>query len=344
MTKNISIPIITLLLLTVPSTLIAGIYEVKHTNTIEYHKMPGFGSQESSTKSNPKEKNSILPMPIPWIDIDLNSTTDINTSSIVKSKKVSEENLTGVYKKYIENNSSSNENNISESFYKDNLDTEDIRQKSIRVKSQPSSRKSNRASKSLLPIAGKIYFTRKGQAMSCTASLIDRADILLTAAHCLCSGNVIHNSIEYYPFTRENSTQHYKASKFAIPEQWGCGSDYAYDFGFIKLSKPVKGKRVDLRSDINPAKKSQVVAYGYPQGNILYQASGQYSYTTYTTQNTRNYIYMVNNLRSGSSGGPWVNSVGKVVGINSFHPTNNFSLMYSPYFSEIFAKLLKEFY
>jgi len=269
------------------------------------------------------ERERIVPQPIPYrfrvLDANdsnsSNESIEINSSIILMPTKVSDHDTLG-----------------EEIGYRDSNITEDDNQTIFSTRSLPVRTDISRGR--TLPITGRLYFRHKGSPRACSASLVDSPDILVTAGHCLANYGVIHTDMQYFP-SPDTSRVHYRAKAFFIPKKWRKNLNFAYDFGIIKLSKPVGGRTINLSSLYNPPKMANVTAYGYPGGAVLYQVPGVYKHSG-------SYLYMVNSLRSGSSGGPWIDRSGRVNGLNSFHYVDNPNIMYSPYFSTEFKRLLNQ--
>lgn len=268
------------------------------------------------------ERQQIIPQPIPYIfrPDDSNVTTDINNTSFTMPTKVTEDEMKSL----------GDEFGHRDTALDDNMTVEG----NATIKSTRATPTKTNITHRTLPASGRLYFKHKGSPRACSASLVDSPDILVTAGHCLAMYGVIHTDMQYFP-SPETSKVHYKAKAFFIPDGWRKNSDFSQDFGIIKLSQPVGGRTISLSSLYNPPKVATVTAYGYPGGATLYQVPGVYKYSS-------GYLYMLNSLRSGSSGGPWIDSHGRVAGVNSFHYVDNPNVMYSPYFSSEFKRLMRQ--
>jgi len=313
------------------SMLLGGeVFVVEHTDGVSYDPVNEYSykkmrmvrsisidSNDTNITVEDTERERIKPQPIPYRFrvIDDNETIDMNSSIMLMPTKVSD-----------------NDRLANEIGYRDSNTTQDNNQTIFSTRDIPKRTGVSRGR--TLPIAGRLYFRYKGSPRACSASLVDSPDILVTAGHCLSNYGVIHTDMQYFP-SPDASRVHYKAKAFFIPERWRKNRDFSYDFGIIKLTKAVGGRTINLSSLYNPPNVANVTAYGYPGGAVLYQVSGAY-------RHSGNYLYMVNSLRSGSSGGPWIDRGGRVNGVNSFHYVDNPNIMYSPYFSSEFRRLLNQ--
>lgn len=320
------------LVMVVSSLSIAGeVFVVEHSDNVSYDPKDEFVYQKRVVKRSIdgnesnitiSEKQKIIPQPIPYIfrSDDSNITTDINSTDFVMPTKVTQEEMESLGNEFGHRGMTEDSNTSIDS----NETTSSTR--ALPTKTE--------ISRHTLPTSGRLYFKHKGSPRSCSASLVDSPDILVTAGHCLAMYGVIHTDMQYFP-SPKRSNIHYKAKAFFIPDRWRKNSDFSQDFGIIKLSRPVGGRTISLSSVYNPPKVAKVIAYGYPGGATLYQVPGIYKYSS-------GYLYMLNSLRSGSSGGPWIDKYGRVAGVNSFHYVENPNIMYSPYFSTEFNRLLKQ--
>jgi len=189
-----------------------------------------------------------------------------------------------------------------------------------------------------VPMVGKLLFTNGGNPRVCTASLLDESRILLTAAHCLYYNGVASRSIRFFP----QSGGEIVGGHISIPDNWVNNNlsdtqKYRYDYGFVILEKSPNISPYRLTSSQIPS-SSQVTAYGYQNGGrYLRQAESIYNYNSALKM-----LRMKSGLLEGASGGPWVGSGSRTLGINSFYIKEQPGKMYSPYFGEEFRKLFRE--
>jgi len=319
----------------IPIALIGESFDVEYTSKNNpYHEMNGFLPSSDKNKNISNDKPTILPMPL--LEIDANVSLDFNESGkTVPVPIIEEKTRTLEHNKSHPDSNTTKDTHHAKSQYEDIMDRSSPNGDRTKKSSIQTTHQISRSSSGELPIAGKLLFIRNGTPMSCSASLIERSDLLLTAAHCICRNSPIHTNFAYYP-SPSTSKEFYQASRVHKPSEWKCNDEYSYDFAFIKLNKKVEGSPMILKvGSIPPNKKDSVTAYGYQQGEwIMRKVSGSYVYDPF-------YLYMSNTLKGGSSGGPWVKG-NVVLGLNSAHPTNNYKLMASPYFMKSFQDILRE--
>lgn len=227
--------------------------------------------------------------------------------------------------------------NIDDKVLKD-INLSGIRKNDIKIVEEYTYKKEKSMHRSRqYPIIGKImFYAPDGNYSSCSAQLINKRNLVLTAGHCLTSKGGDHTNIIFFPKPKDSSIFYY-SKIFKTPTEWNQDLNYLYDIGIIKLQIPADKNIGILYSMNNPPKESFITAYGYQGGKpILYKVSGKHSYH-------RGYLYMQNALQKGSSGGAWIKRNSRqVIGINSFHYNNNSQIMYSPYFNNKINKLFKE--
>ncbi len=186
---------------------------------------------------------------------------------------------------------------------------------------------------------GRLLSKYAGQNLSsaCTAQLIGKNGVILTAAHCLYdrNGKGWAESTKFHLGYKDGiSIASYDWECMAIVSGWPNhhstdDTNYLYDYAFVKLrGTPPTG----LGMTINVA-EAKVDAVGYPDkyynGQQLVHVTG--------AKDGFNPSRMQNSMGKGSSGGAWVQQLqtgpGDVISVNSFGLISDPSVAYGPILS-----------
>jgi hypothetical protein len=187
---------------------------------------------------------------------------------------------------------------------------------------------------------GKLFFSQGGNDYVASAQFSGDKKLILTAAHCvrdMDSGDWSENIVFKRGYKFCSCDQSCSIRAVALKSYWYSDKDYRWDYAFgISTSD----------CDVTPlnyiinSPYPEVTAFGYPEnyGSNLYmkKVDGQTD-----NMEASGIVKMEGNtMRSGCSGGAWVEKGGLVIsGLNSFHYTNDTSSLYGPLFTADFDSL-----
>lgn len=202
---------------------------------------------------------------------------------------------------------------------------------------------------------GKLFFKQKGGNFVCSASVIGTSaasHAIITAGHCLHAGDGLGTSwstnVVFVP-AYNNGIAPYGQWTAIFPTErvftsWMNSGDLARDVAGAKLNRNALGQTIDAKVGWlgfawNFSRNNAWWQIGYPQATpfdgkwmIACQASYAYDSPFGTTPKP---MGVGCDQTGGTSGGPWVLSMGRgdwVNGVQSHRRTGFNSEMYSPYF------------
>jgi len=208
-------------------------------------------------------------------------------------------------------------------------------------------------------VNGVVFGVFPGQGgYRCSGSIVDssQGDTILTAGHCVIdAGSGIHaTNIIFVPGYRLGSQPYgeYDALAFTVTSQWAATApssypDQASDVAFLTVEEKSGDSIAEdigsLPIKFYSSRNQTYTAYGYPSDSP-YDGSRLYSLTNPLAMSDPFFIpapiAMTSDFTGGSSGGPWTDSSGNVVSINSYRypssPTMS-SYMFGPYFGNMIA-------
>ncbi|HYZ57883.1 MAG TPA: trypsin-like peptidase domain-containing protein [Streptosporangiaceae bacterium] len=196
--------------------------------------------------------------------------------------------------------------------------------------------------------AGKIFYTLNGTNYVCSGSTVAsaNADVVVTAAHCVCdgSGNWATNWTFVPGYVNGNKPYgSYPARRFFVPSQWSSGAGEDYDVAFVALRTAkvggVQTHAVTTAGGLSIAfgsRPTRAYAFGYPSeppynGQRLDYCDGTTSLDPYNaTSDTGLHCA----ITGGSSGGPWLSGfrsgTGTITSVTSFKYNNGSEVIYGP--------------
>ena len=205
---------------------------------------------------------------------------------------------------------------------------------------------------------GKVYFVMGGRNYVCSASVIGE-NTIWTAGHCVSNGNgTFHSNWVYVPVF-DNYTSDYPgpwlASYYVAPIDFTRATDLSHDYAIVGVTPPAPANGRSIRSytgalgfawNMPRAQKWKIL--GYPQ--LIFDGVHMvYSDSTYWADNPRftpASIGVGSNLKSGTSGGPWIlnfglNQAGQVNYMNgsSSYISSIADELYSPYLDDLAKQL-----
>lgn len=182
---------------------------------------------------------------------------------------------------------------------------------------------------------GKLFFTTRGRDAVCSASVVAglRADLLLTAGHCVHNAGRWVTDVAFVPGYRKAAPSApygiYDAEMLWTTRQWVRNADWSYDVAYIDLATNDGGQQVGQvvgsQGLAFSTVRQRIHAFGYPaakpyDGERLIYCSDVPGRDRPPLRTYR----MRCNLTAGASGGPWLvqfrasTGVGYAVSVNSY--------------------------
>jgi V8-like Glu-specific endopeptidase len=205
---------------------------------------------------------------------------------------------------------------------------------------------------------GKVFFTLGDEDYVCSGTLVGskRADVVLTAAHCVTSGPGQAGKVQwatnwmFVPGFRDGRQPYgeYTARRFFVPPDWTGpeGGDEQYDVAFVQVSaatlygasgaagaaQPPPGLPVTFaaRQDAAPADRAYV--FGYPAERPY--TGLDLSYCAGPVTASGGSVRTACAMTAGDSGGPWLASFsprsgsGPVVAVSTYKVSDNLRVLY----------------
>lgn len=189
---------------------------------------------------------------------------------------------------------------------------------------------------------GKLYYTMDGKDFVASASIFERTNLLLTAAHCIQNKNT-GNLGENYLFERchqaETLSEQLKFRTVILKEAWHTEKKSKWDYAIVILDRNASVDMPLQFSKEGIADKT-VTAFGYPTN---YYNGEAMVYITGTPIRGADSTWLIEGckMRQGASGGAWVlEDQRTVVGVNAFIASpKTASYLGSPIFDEEFESL-----
>jgi V8-like Glu-specific endopeptidase len=194
---------------------------------------------------------------------------------------------------------------------------------------------------------GRVFFTLDGVEYACSAAVVDgvRADVVMTAAHCVSDGSggwaqnwtfIPGYSSGRAPYGR------YVAKTFYVSGRWADGADENDDVAFV-IVRPAPGSPAKDVADVAGSepivfgyRSPETTVFGYPaetpyNGARLDYCSGRLLADPYGAADTGVRCSMT----EGDSGGPWLSDfdpatgTGFITGVTSFKYAGAQRVVYS---------------
>jgi V8-like Glu-specific endopeptidase len=198
---------------------------------------------------------------------------------------------------------------------------------------------------------GKVFFTLGGADYVCSGTLVDgkRADVVLTAAHCVAgaSGRARATNWIFVPGFRDGLMPYgeYTARRFFFTSDWtgpASGSEQ-YDVAFVQVTtaaqygaadpaKPPPGLPVEFAGgqDLDPLSRTYV--FGYPAEPPF--TGLELSYCAGPAAASDGSVRTPCGMTAGDSGGPWLagfgprSGSGQVVAVSTYKVSGNLGVLY----------------
>lgn len=198
-----------------------------------------------------------------------------------------------------------------------------------------------RADVSRLPYstAGKLFFNQKGIDKYCTAAFVGSTSVLSTAAHCVrdrATGEWSKDVFFVRAYSGGSGKQSLRTLCLSTKAGWVIdkSNPYKWDYAFIKTDGVSTGGYLGVRLNLpNPAWEAvgYSVSSSHLGGEYLMKVSGSKG----DEEMIRKYSIaemLGNPLVGGSSGGFWLSSNNRTVGLNSHKYSGKPDVMYGPLF------------
>lgn len=202
---------------------------------------------------------------------------------------------------------------------------------------------------------GKVFFTLDGEDYVCSGTLIGgkRADVVLTAAHCVVGGSAPHGAADwatnwvFVPGFRDGRMPYgeYTARRFFVAPRWTgpSGGSEQYDVAFVRITpatlyggsgpaSPPPGLPVGFAASQDAAPADRVYVFGYP--SLPPYAGLHPDYCAGPATMADGSMRTACGMTAGDSGGPWlarfspVPGTGTVVAVSTYKVSDNLSVLY----------------
>jgi V8-like Glu-specific endopeptidase len=204
---------------------------------------------------------------------------------------------------------------------------------------------------------GRVFFTMDGIEYACSAAVVGgvRADVVMTAAHCVSDGSggwatnwtfIPGYAAGKAPYGR------YVAKTFFVSSRWANGSNENDDVAFVVV-RPAPGTSVKEVASVTGSepivfgyRSPQTTVFGYPaeapyNGSRLDYCAGRVVRDPYGAADSGVRCAMT----EGDSGGPWLsdfdaaNGTGFITGVTSFKYAGAMRVVYSANLSAVAQSL-----
>ncbi|PYG53017.1 serine protease [Rhizobium sp. UGM030330-04] len=195
--------------------------------------------------------------------------------------------------------------------------------------------------------AGKLFSREGTEDYFCTAQFVQKGEtrnnIILTAAHCLRSGDVWKSNFSFCLRCNDNQGERFSWECATVHPDWlpGGRKRPENDYGFIRIAPPLPEELRALELGVSGDLPSRVIAIGYPwnynQSKYMYKVRRDINTSSGPTRMSDN------PFRGGNSGGAWVDPQQrrKVFGLFS---TKFFGMTLSPRFDSMTSQQVQEIY
>ncbi len=191
---------------------------------------------------------------------------------------------------------------------------------------------------------GKLFFTQDDIDYVASANIMERSNLLVTAAHCVQdrdTGNLCDNFLFERCYNSGKASEKLTFKTIALKEYWHSKKEWKWDYAMAILNRnstiasPLKYSTEDI-------KNKTITAFGYP---VNYYNGNKMVYVKGNATRLPNDTWVINGckMRGGSSGGAWVLEDNKtIVGVNSYGPVSEeYAFEGSPIFDDNFESLYK---
>lgn len=195
---------------------------------------------------------------------------------------------------------------------------------------------------------GALFFRDGHGDHFCTASVVDsrRANLLITAGHCLYGGGAYRSRLVFVPRYSEGSRPlgTWRIRTMVVDRRWAASSDQDLDFGFATV-RPSRGREIEQVVHGNRLVTDQgfhnwVHVIGYPRADADPADTAIYCRNWTTRAGKYQVRFDCGGYASGTSGSPWIThfdgrtGTGDVVGvIGGYHRGGwSSSISYTSYF------------
>jgi V8-like Glu-specific endopeptidase len=206
------------------------------------------------------------------------------------------------------------------------------------------------------PRVGALFDSDSSGNHFCTASVVDSAggNVLVTAAHCINSGNggANRSNIVFIPDYANGQTPEgvWTPERYVMDPRWVSSADPDLDVAFIVL-KPLDGKNIEdvlggNQIEFNAGFKHLVRVTGYPSSD-----STAIACTNWTSQQSQYQLkFACNDFTGGTSGSPWIANfepltrTGTIVGVIGGYQEggDTAAVSYSSYLDDDIEKLFSD--
>lgn len=188
---------------------------------------------------------------------------------------------------------------------------------------------------------GKLFFSQDGQDYVASANIMEKSNLLVTAAHCVQdrdTGNLCDNFLFERCYNSGKASEKLTFKTIALKEYWHSEKKWKWDYAMAVLN--TNSSATPLKYSTEDINNKSVTNFGYP---VNYYDGNQMVFVKGTAAKRSDNTWLINGckMRGGSSGGAWVLEDDKtIVGVNSYGPVSE-SLAYegSPIFDENFESL-----
>ncbi len=207
-----------------------------------------------------------------------------------------------------------------------------------------------------LPAHGKIFGFLPGfGGYECSGTVVDHPSrtVVMTAGHCLSDPRTrtLATRVVFIPSYTDGARPFGRWTAFdgRITREWFKRENYDFDYGTVAL-RPHNGQRIEdvvgaRPLAVNTPREQVYNAFGYPvnfaRAQLMWTCRGPYA-----GDDPRPIpggpppIGMGCDMKSGASGGGWVDDLGQLVSVTSFGYGARKGFLYGPYLTEKAARLV----
>ena len=189
---------------------------------------------------------------------------------------------------------------------------------------------------------GKLFFSGDGKNYIASANIMERSNLLVTAAHCVQNkdtGMIYDNFLFERCYDDGKSSEKLTFKTVALKEYWHSEKTWKWDYAMVVLNSNSTIES-PLKYSTENIENKTITAFGYPAN---YYGGKQMVFVKGDAARRSDYTWLINGckMRGGSSGGAWVLEDNKtIVGVNSYGPVSEeYAYEGSPIFDENFESL-----